>query len=422
MKIIHLIVFLPGMHFFACDQKSKTTNSDFAKEVNTLKSPVNVQNKKQYIIDGIYFDNRFDGARMNDVKKKNDSTYTITILPENEPVNQSPWYAFKIHAKAPTDICIELDYRKFNHRYIPKISRNGEMWRSINANIRLNRDSTKASFQVQLSADTLWIASQEVVFSDNMYSWINSVISIQNFLKKEVAGKTVLNNDIYVISSEHKETRPSVVLIARQHPPEVPGGTIAFKAFFNELISESVLAISFRKNFNLYVFPLLNPDGVDLGNWRHNANGADLNRDWVDFYQPETRVARDYISEKVQTENKTISFGIDFHTSYSGPYLLILDSLNEQSAKTRIIPEWIKRTHNDPALTMEYRRRSQELPYCYNWFFKEYGAEAVTYEDGDEIDRRIIKKRARLYATKLMETLIEKYHSKDLLKKTKHED
>ncbi|MEP1094082.1 MAG: M14 family zinc carboxypeptidase [Cyclobacteriaceae bacterium] len=171
-------------------------------------------------------------------------------------------------------------------------------------------------------------------------------------------------------------------------------------------MSDSELAISFREKFNLYVFPLINPDGADLGNWRHNANGVDLNRDWQDFTQPETQIVRDFVTSKVDQEGKVISFGIDFHTSYNGPYLLILDSANESSMKTRIIPNWIKSVGNDPLNMNDYRRRDQALPYCYNWFYNELGVEAVTLEEGDEIDRDTIRERATLYADKWMESML----------------
>jgi predicted deacylase len=45
---------------------------------------------------------------------------------------------------------------------------------------------------------------------------------------------------------------------------------------------------------DLWLVPDLNPDG-HAANTRENAHGADLNRDFVQFAQPETRVARSVI-------------------------------------------------------------------------------------------------------------------------------
>ena len=65
------------------------------------------------------------------------------------------------------------------------------------------------------------------------------------------------------------------------------------------------VAKNLENRFNIITFPLLNPDGADMGNWRHNANGVDLNRDWVDFTQPETKMAKSYMKSKLTKEEKS---------------------------------------------------------------------------------------------------------------------
>ena len=47
------------------------------------------------------------------------------------------------------------------------------------------------------------------------------------------------------------------------------------------------------------------------------------------------------------------------------------------------------------------------LPYGYNYFFNQFGSEAVTYEEGDEVNRGIICERAKVYAHHLMQVLLE---------------
>ena len=49
-----------------------------------------------------------------------------------------------------------------------------------------------------------------------------------------------------------------------------------------------------------------------------------------------------------------------------------------------------------------------------NYFYNQLGCEAVTYEDGDEIDRNIIKKRATVYAKEFMKTMLLKYYKNEL--------
>ena len=147
-----------------------------------------------------------------------------------------------------------------------------------------------------------------------------------------------------------------------------------------------------------------NPDGVDSGYWRHNSNGVDLNRDWIEFTQPETKAIKQFLESKVSLGLK-IEFAIDFHTSYSGPYLLTLDSFNQDLSKG-LTKKWINNINSKSSFLVEERKRSQKLPYCYNYFFNQFNSEAVTYEEGDEINRDTIKKRARVYAKQLINTLL----------------
>lgn len=359
----------------------------------------------------VNFDYSFKGARLDSVISVNANSYKLLINPAFEPVNKSPYYAFSIISNKEKLITVEIDYGEYKHRYIPKLSSDRVTWEVIKSeNIAVDTISGKAKLKLKVSQQKLYVSAQEIETSQDTYKWVNSIVKKHSEIKKVIAGKTALKEDLYVLETEKSTNNKAIVLIARQHPPETPGGTIGFKAFYEELMSNNTLAKEFRKQFNIYAFPLLNPDGADMGNWRHNANGADLNRDWVDFKQPETQVVKSYISKKIIQE-KALAFAIDFHTSYSGPYLLVLDSLNAAKVKG-VIPRWIENIEQHSSFEVESRKRSQELPYCYNYFYNTYGCEAVTYEEGDEIDRNIIKQRAELYAKQLMKTMILKYANK----------
>ncbi|WP_411029782.1 M14 family metallopeptidase [Spongiimicrobium sp. 3-5] len=355
----------------------------------------------------VVFDTSFAGARLNRIQKIEENRYMGFIFPENEPINKSPWFAFGVSSIKEKEIELLLNYCDYKHRYIPKLSTDRTTWKTIEAS-RIKVDTTTgiATLRLSVSPKPLYVAAQEIETTKDTYRWMQGFLEKNPGIKKEMAGKTALNNDNYVLIQEHEDVKNTLVLVARQHPPEIPGGTIGFKSFFETIFSDTQLATEFRTNFNIYTFPLLNPDGVDAGNWRHNANGVDLNRDWISFSQPETQMVKKFMSEKIQKGQK-IRYAIDFHTSHSGPYLLVLDAINE--AKThKVTPQWIQNIQAMTNIEVDARKRSQELPYCYNYFFNELGAEAVTYEDGDEIDREVIKSRAKVYAEELMKVLLNK--------------
>lgn len=357
------------------------------------------------VTDDVTFYTDFQGSKLTEVEKIGENQYNAFISPAFEPVNKSPWFAFGISSKVDKEIELNLVYGKYKHRYIPKLSVDKRIWKPIEKQ-RIHIDTARgiAILKLSVSPERLYIAAQEVESSEDTYSWIDKLQIQHPKIKKVIAGKTVLKKNNYALEVGDSTTTNAVVLIARQHPPEIPGGTIGFKAFYEELLRDSKVASTFRSKFNIYAFPLLNPDGADMGNWRHNANGKDLNRDWTDFTQPETQLVDNYLKAKTNT-GKKIRFAIDFHTSYSGPYLLVLDSLNEIRTPN-VIPRWIRRIEKNSSFKVEARRRSQDLPYCYNYFFKTFNCEAVTYEEGDEVNREIIKKRARVYAREFMATLI----------------
>ncbi len=60
-------------------------------------------------------------------------------------------------------------------------------------------------------------------------------------------------------------------MIARQHPSETSGSFVC-EAILKELFN------CYKLPYKLIIFPMLNPDGVYLGNSRCNFNGVDLNR------------------------------------------------------------------------------------------------------------------------------------------------
>ena len=48
----------------------------------------------------------FSTARMDECQRVAENEYLITLVPENTPINSSPWYAFKVQADQVTDITI----------------------------------------------------------------------------------------------------------------------------------------------------------------------------------------------------------------------------------------------------------------------------------------------------------------------------
>lgn len=73
--------------------------------------------------------------------------------------------------------------------------------------------------------------------------------------------------------------RPVVAITGRVHPGETPASFV-IQGFLDFVTSQQEEACYLRKVCDIVVVPMLNPDGVFLGNYRTDATGVDLNRRW----------------------------------------------------------------------------------------------------------------------------------------------
>jgi len=88
------------------------------------------------------------------------------------------------------------------------------------------------------------------------------LLTITNFTKPELVKKKV------------------VFIMGRVHPGETNASWI-LQGILEFLLGCDKLAVELRKRFEFKVVPMLNPDGVVLGNNRTSLAGKDLNRAYI---------------------------------------------------------------------------------------------------------------------------------------------
>ena len=407
MKKITLLFSLSIILLFSC-RVYQAQPYDFPRAVDTTSKPIEYQEKKTYEIasTGVFASNEFDGARLNHFKHVKESLYQATISPENIPINNSPYYAFKIWSNSSQEVKIELNYTNSRHRYEPKISSDGKTWKLLDkSKIQLSSDSVNAILSLKITSDTLWIAGQEVQNSTHVKEWCE--IKAQNKDAQLInIGKSKLGKPLWIldIHNGNTEKKDVIVILSRQHPPEVTG-YLAMQAFIDEIVAENKLSSDFRKKYRILVFPLMNPDGVDLGHWRHNAGGIDLNRDWAYYRQPETRQIADFIVKTANESKSKVILGIDFHSTWHDVYYT-------NKAVSKHLPHfkdyWLQGIHETFGEEINERPSNVGSPVSKGWFQTQFDAEGITYEIGDSTPRDYIKRKGRASAIEMMELLIFK--------------
>jgi murein tripeptide amidase MpaA len=418
---IHTItVLLTGLLAVACTQKDdeiKGLAYDPPGATITTNKEIIPQHKRTFLFSntGVYASNEFEGARLNDFYQVNDSAYTAVISPENVPINNSAWYSFKLWADKKQDITLNLSYNDGTHRYMPKLSYDRINWIAFDSTlIAIDTSKDFASLKLSVGQDTLWFSAQELITSFVYEDWMNKIVKLP-YVDKNVIGTSSEGRKINeIIISESVSSNDYLIFIGRQHPPEVTG-FFALKSFVQTIAGSSELSAEFRKRFNVVVIPLVNPDGVDNGHWRHNIHGVDLNRDWVNFNQIEPKIVNDEVN-KIESNGGNIVFYIDFHsTQFDVFYTLSLESTISESLdeeQKRIAKEnhtlmnnWLTNLQTrlpDYRVNIIDTLSKTSSPTSDRWIQKTFNAPAVTYEVGDETDRELIKKVAKTAAEELM--------------------
>lgn len=132
--------------------------------------------------------------------------------------------------------------------------------------------------------------------------------------------KTLAGNDVdmlivtnFLSDPVDIAVRKSIILSSRVHPGETNASWI-MNGVIDMLVGDSDEAKFLRDTFVFKIIPMLNPDGVIVGNYRCSLMGADLNRQWVGssskFYPINYHTK---LMMKRTLESRDIFFFCDFH-------------------------------------------------------------------------------------------------------------
>jgi hypothetical protein len=354
---------------------------------------------------GVWISNEFEGGRVSDAWREGNGTFVVQLRAENYPINASAWYAFKVWAETDQTIDLRLTYENGRHRYVPKTRHADEPWEVLDsAFVKVDTTTREPTLRLDIGPDTLWVAGQEMMTSTFFSAWTDSLAG-EPHITRSVAGNSGRGRPMYMVEFGAPAATKHVMVIGRQHPPEATG-TMALLAFVGELAGGSPLAQEFRESFRVHVIPLVNPDGVDLGHWRHNTGGVDLNRDWEAFNQPETRVVRDTFTRILEAPGHEIWFGVDFHSTQYDVFYTLERTL--ETDPPGITDRWLTYLgDNLPHYEVNDSPSDLGTPMSRNWFYRAFQAPALIYEVGDQTDRALIREVATTAARGTMRILLD---------------
>jgi Zinc carboxypeptidase len=321
----------------------------------------------------------------------------LSVLPEAEPINPSPWYAFRLTAAHALRVNVTLEYGAYKHRYAPRITRDGQTWTALAARrVRVKRDGHRAVLRLELPQGDSLIAGQPIQTTEAMLAWMRTTLAPAAFTEIEY-GHSHDGRPLIAFTAGPRDA-PLVVALTRQHPPETTGAG-AFRAFVARLADDSAAAVAFRAGHRLLLAPAPNPDGVARGHWRLNAGGMDLNRDWGRFSQPETRALGDLITAEAQ--GRPMQAFLDFHSTENSviyapppnapsPTMAWLGLLRTRLDAAKSPPQW-SYTHNSEVGTSK------------GWALERFAAPGITVELADAAPSEEVRITGETIASALIE-------------------
>jgi len=383
-------VFLFLSLFFVCDYTFASIKQDSQKCTTDL----------------VTIDFNFSGGGNSVCEVISSDHIKILVKPESkDSINPSPWYAFR-KSKHIKKILLELDYGEYEHRYFPKIKKINSGWERLNkSDILIKNDGKNVFINFYPSKEAQYISSQELITEDWYEDWYK-ILKKSKFLKSRIIGYSVQNRPIKAFFSNENINNPYIFILGRQHPPEV-SSVFAIKSFVNELIGNINLSEEFLSKYNIFFVPLMNPDGVENGFWRYNYNKKDLNRDWDNFFQPETNSVKNFL-DNLKNRNQPILY-IDFHSTYKN--IFYISDAQLTNSHPNFLLNWLEKSRLELSKIgynfsiKESYTKSNKVSK--NYFHNKYNIPSMTYEVSDTEERSKITISSKILARNLITILLD---------------
>ena len=261
----------------------------------------------------LVFESRFESGNLMRAIKVGERDYELWLRFDLYTKKHTQWYYFKVqNARANVQYRFTImNFLKsgslYNEgmkplMYSAQNAKNGIGWLRVGNNIKYYRNDIKVDENKERcyysltwtcsfpnDNDTYYFAhSYPFTYSDlqEYLTYLDKDVKRRRCCKQRILCRTLAGNHLYILTVTNPARSPKeaslkkyVVITARVHPGETVSSWM-MKGFLDFLTSEQTEAISLRNQYIFKVIPMLNPDGVIVGNYRCSLSGRDLNRNY----------------------------------------------------------------------------------------------------------------------------------------------
>ncbi|XP_077325303.1 cytosolic carboxypeptidase 3 isoform X3 [Lithobates pipiens] len=259
----------------------------------------------------LVFESRFESGNLLKAVQVGKHEYELTLRTDLYTDRHTQWYYFRV-----TNMRAGFLYRftiinfmkptsLYNHGMRPLMYSEKEAttrqrgWQRIGDEIKYYKNnlgqggqsyySLSWTFRFPHSRDVCYFAHCYPYTYSNLQDYLAGIASDperSKYCKMRVLCHSLAGNIVYVLTitspspaAKGCKKKKAVILTARVHPGETNSSWV-MKGFLDYILSSQIDAQLLRDTFVFKVVPMLNPDGVIVGNYRCSLTGRDLNRNY----------------------------------------------------------------------------------------------------------------------------------------------
>ncbi|XP_055365727.1 cytosolic carboxypeptidase 2 isoform X2 [Betta splendens] len=304
-KVVYCIDHATKRPFFTCSRVGGSRGP--------LKSAIYDMNQTDSTLT---FESRFESGNLQKAVQVGVYDYELTLRTDLYTTKHTQWFYFRVrNMKAGvtyrftiTNLMKSSSLYSQGMRplvYSERAAREKDVgWYRTGSNIKHYRNCNESAkdnddtvplfaltwtLEFPYDSDTCYLAHCYPYTYSHLQQYLMRISSnpvVSSYCKVRVLCHSLAGNAVYMVTITSQRagrvdgcTKKAVVVTARVHPGETNGSWM-MEGFLDFLLGDSEDAQLLRDTFIFKVVPMLNPDGVVVGNYRCSLAGRDLNRNY----------------------------------------------------------------------------------------------------------------------------------------------
>ena len=276
----------------------------------------------------------FESGSIGEFVKISETQWELFLANDNDnpdlPDKWRNWFYVKMEnmeVDSPTEIV--LKNRGWPYYYLPVYSYNQTDWYRFTEDEVSQNEDGELIMRKQFENREVWIARFYPYTLTHLENYIET-IDHEPYVDVSVAGQSQQGKPVYVIKITDFDSAPKhkVIMHARTHPGETPP-SFMLEGFIDFLLSGSEGAEEILSDFEFYIFPMQNVDGVIAGNYRTTPQTENLEVMW--YYDTlntenltadapqEVKIIHQYAKSLMEGDGEPVTMALNLHASNSEP-------------------------------------------------------------------------------------------------------